>query len=273
LEPGDFSQRVTLASGQVFSPQRLINSGVNLANKNTLGRSWDIHAERVVGCTDCHYAINNPVFDTDADVTRPEHLQFDPRRMDFGEYLYRPLHQFANAGVETDTQFGGAERTCANCHDAASTHTWLPCAERHTSALACETCHIPTVYAPALEMVDWTALHADGTPLTLLRGVTTENGQTIVTGFEPVLLPYQDDDGSAKLAPYNLVTAWHWVYGDSARPVALRDLQAAWLPDGAYAPDILAAFDAVLSVGSWAFMLAVFAGDYMLAYFVRRLWN
>lgn len=30
---------------------------------------------------------------------------------------------------------------------------------------------------------------------------------------------------------------------------------------------------AVLSVGSWAFMLAVFAGGYLLAHFVRRLWN
>jgi hypothetical protein len=29
---------------------------------------------------------------------------------------------------------------------------------------------------------------------------------------------------------------------------------------------------AVLSVGSWAFMMAVFAGGYALAYFVRRLW-
>jgi uncharacterized membrane protein YedE/YeeE len=29
---------------------------------------------------------------------------------------------------------------------------------------------------------------------------------------------------------------------------------------------------AVLSVGSWAFMFAVFAGAYALAYFVRRLW-
>ena len=29
---------------------------------------------------------------------------------------------------------------------------------------------------------------------------------------------------------------------------------------------------AVLSVGSWAFMLAVFAGGYLLAWFVRRLW-
>lgn len=30
---------------------------------------------------------------------------------------------------------------------------------------------------------------------------------------------------------------------------------------------------AVLSVGSWAFMLAVFAGGYALAWFVRRLWQ
>lgn len=30
---------------------------------------------------------------------------------------------------------------------------------------------------------------------------------------------------------------------------------------------------AVLSVGSWAFMLAVFAGGYLLAHSVRRLWN
>lgn len=30
---------------------------------------------------------------------------------------------------------------------------------------------------------------------------------------------------------------------------------------------------AVLSVGSWAFMFAVFASAYALAYFVRKLWN
>lgn len=30
---------------------------------------------------------------------------------------------------------------------------------------------------------------------------------------------------------------------------------------------------ATLSVGSWAFMFSVFAGGYLLAYFVRRLWN
>ena len=30
---------------------------------------------------------------------------------------------------------------------------------------------------------------------------------------------------------------------------------------------------AVLSVGSWAFMFAVFAGGYLLAYFFRKAWN
>jgi hypothetical protein len=30
---------------------------------------------------------------------------------------------------------------------------------------------------------------------------------------------------------------------------------------------------AVLSVGSWAFMFAVFGGGYAIAWFVRRLWN
>jgi hypothetical protein len=30
---------------------------------------------------------------------------------------------------------------------------------------------------------------------------------------------------------------------------------------------------AVLSAGSWAFMFSVFAGAYMLAYFVRKLWS
>jgi hypothetical protein len=30
---------------------------------------------------------------------------------------------------------------------------------------------------------------------------------------------------------------------------------------------------AVLSVGSWAFAMAVFAGGYAVAWFVRKLWN
>ena len=54
-------------------------------------------------------------------------------------------------------------------------------------------------------------------------------------------------DGEQRLAPYNLISAWYWVYDDAngnTRPVRLADLQAAWFEDGAYAPDLLALFDA-----------------------------
>ncbi|NWF69947.1 MAG: cytochrome b/b6 domain-containing protein [Chloroflexi bacterium] len=229
----------TLLRGQVFSPQRISSSGLNIENKDTLTRVWDVHAERVVGCTDCHYALNNPVFDTQPNITGPDHLQFDPRRMDFGEYLRRPLHQFANSSGAAQSGFGGAARSCASCHDAVNTHTWLPYTERHFSAMTCETCHVPTLYAPALESVDWTVLSADGSPRMTYRGLD----DALIAGFQPVVLPTVGTDGATRLSPYNVVSRWYWVAADGT-PVSEADLRAAWLLDGAYAPEILAAFDA-----------------------------
>jgi thiosulfate reductase cytochrome b subunit len=49
------------------------------------------------------------------------------------------------------------------------------------------------------------------------------------------------------LAPYNLITAWYWVYDDAngnPRPVRLADLQAAWFASGQYAPEVLQELDA-----------------------------
>jgi hypothetical protein len=34
---------------------------MNLADKGT-HRSFDIHAERGLKCTDCHYSLNNPAY-------------------------------------------------------------------------------------------------------------------------------------------------------------------------------------------------------------------
>lgn len=237
-DPGQWS---TYTSGQVFSPQRMSNSGVNLQNKNHLSRSWDVHAERAVTCTDCHYSLNNPVFYVESDDTRPEHLEFDPRRMDFGEYLERPLHQFANASSSSLDRFEPSSRSCVGCHDPSSGHEWLPYVQRHINAVACETCHIPTLYAPTLETVDWTVIHPDSSPRTSYRGVGEDD---LLVGYQPVLLPQEQPDGSVLIAPYNLVTAWYWVYGAEARPVPLRDLQAAWLDGDAYHEDVLAALDA-----------------------------
>ncbi len=229
----------TLLRGQVVSPQRIANSGLNLEDKPELTRVWDVHAERVVGCTDCHYAINNPVYDTEPTGSRPAHLIFDPRRMDFGEYLHRPMHTLANSTAAQMAGFAGAERPCASCHDAASTHTWLPYTQRHMDVLACESCHIPELYAPALERVDFTTVHADGTPLMAYRGLEGD----LITGFQPVLLPAEGVDGGMRLSPYNLVSRWYWV-DSSGTPVSAADVQAAWLVDGAYAPEILTVFDA-----------------------------
>ena len=206
--------------------------------------------KKVVGCTDCHYSLNNPIYYQETDATRPDHLTFDPRRIDLGEYLYRPLHQFAkgeSAEGSLAPQFDNTLRRCESCHEVTSTHSWLPYTDQHMRALSCESCHIPKMYAPARQSNDWTVLNEDGTPETSCRGVEGEGltmANVLVTGFEPVLLPRQSADGDMRLAPHNLVSSWYWVYGDPERPVPYRDLQAGWLnEDGAYHEDILDVFD------------------------------
>lgn len=241
------NQWTTWTTGQVYSPQRISNSGMNISDKNELGHSWDIHAERAVNCVDCHYALNNPMFFVESEDSRPEHLVFDPRRMEIDEYINRPLHQFANGGYaysDTFSEFERAERSCESCHDAVSTHEWLAYPERHISALACETCHIPTLYAPALETVNWTVLNTDASPILSYRGLDNSSNPALITGYQPILLPQTQPDGSTKIAPFNLISSSYWVYGEPARPVPLRYLEAAWLANGVYQPEILVAFDA-----------------------------
>jgi thiosulfate reductase cytochrome b subunit/mono/diheme cytochrome c family protein len=231
----------TLTTGQVIAPGKIANSGVNVADKASLSRAWDIHAERGLSCTDCHYALNNPAY-YQAE-SRPAHLAFDPRRLEIGEYLQRPDHNLARGT-------NGTMRRCEGCHDAAKTHTWLPYAERHLAELACESCHIPQLYAPAAAAYDWTVLQADAAPRLEYRGVAGDTGTVadLITGYQPVLLPRQNEggsspDGEVKLAPFNLVTAWYWAEGDAAAPVSAATLQAAWFEGDAVAPQILRALD------------------------------
>ncbi len=245
LQIGDWS---TLTTGQIMSPQRLLNSGLNLADKGTLSRSWDIHLERVVACVDCHYALNNPVYYQPSGNSQLEHLLFDPRRLDFGEYLYRPLHQFAKGSSAQGSlapQYDNSLRRCDDCHSIEVTHNWLPYKDRHMDAVSCESCHIGQIYAPAQQAIDWTALQADGTPLNQYRGIDGPIGQpgSLITGYEPVLLPRENKDGSTTLAPHNLISTWFWVYGQPERPVRQQDLQTAWFDGDDYADEIVALFD------------------------------
>lgn len=238
----------TVTSGQIISPQRLADTGMNLHEKEQLDRSWDIHAERLVKCTDCHYSLNNPVYFQETEESRPDHLLFDPRRLELGEFLYQPLHQFARGESAHNTvapQLRDTMRRCDSCHSIDRSHDWLPYKYQHVRALSCESCHIPKMYSNALMQYDWTVLTEERSGMNSCRGIEgdPESFDALVTGFQPVLLPKANISGDTKLAPFNLVTSYFWVYGDPPRPVRMIDLESAWFDGEAYAGELLALFD------------------------------
>ena len=239
----------TVTTGQIIAGQKLSDSGMNLADKETLSRSWDIHAERLLNCTDCHFSLNNPVYYQEDENSRPEHLVFDPRRIEIGEYLQQPVHQFArgqSAQSSVSPELVDTMRRCESCHSTESGHDWLPYQERHFDSLSCESCHVPKMYSNALAQLDYTVLNLDSTPGKDCRGIDGDplSMNSLITGFEPVLLPRQDVDGNVKLAPHNLVSSWYWIYGDPPRPVRLQDLEAAYFDGEDYHAEILFVFDA-----------------------------
>jgi thiosulfate reductase cytochrome b subunit len=252
LDACDTSELQTATTGQVIASQKIAESAINLQDKNSLSRSWDIHAERGLKCTDCHYALNNPVHAQEAAGAMLSHLAYDPRKLEIGEYLRNPNHNLArgeSAQFTIEPELKGSMRRCESCHKAEETHgDWLPYSERHMEVVACESCHIPTLYAPALSSVDWTVLGADQGAVTECRGMEgTDTITGLVTGFQPVLMQRRNVDGDTQLSPYNLISAWYWVYEDSqgaTYPVPLADLKAAYFDGDGYASEVVQAFDA-----------------------------
>ncbi len=269
LNACDATQTQTATTGQVIASQKISESGLNLNDKASLDRAWDIHAERALKCTDCHFSLNNPAHALDKKAANPEHLTYDPRKLEIGEYLQMPEHNFArgvSAQFRIAPELKSTMRRCESCHDTGKAHAgWLPYNDRHMQVIACETCHIPKMYAPAYASVDWTVLRLDGSARTECRGivvetvhgnvstgsVSTDNVSTttnLVTGYQPVLMQRTDiEDGKTLLAPYNMVTSFFWIYenGDgNLRPVRKADLEAVYLSNGKYAADVLSAFDA-----------------------------
>jgi hypothetical protein len=232
--------RRSLSTGVVYSGQRVDQSALNLVGKDALGRSWDVHAERLVECSDCHYSPNHPAYREEGD-TRPDHLRFDPRKTALGAYLERPSHDFAKGasagGAVTDAN---RMRRCEGCHDPQAGHAFLPEGNRHFDALTCESCHVPEVPWTARQQLDWTALDADGAPLEDWRGTEggPEDPAALHAGYRPILLPRAELDGRSRLAPYHLSTTFVWVSGGA--PVPREALAAAW----ADVPALLPTFDA-----------------------------
>jgi thiosulfate reductase cytochrome b subunit len=238
----------TITTGQIISPQKMSDSGLNLADKNELNRSWDIHAERLLNCVDCHYSINNPLYYRESERTKPDHLLFDPRRVEIGDYLEKPLHQFArgnSAQSQVAPKLKDTMRTCESCHEVETTHEWLPYQESHLTALSCESCHIPKMFSSANMVQDWTVLLPGNLPNRECRGTTGDVNTmgSLLIGYEPVLIPQPDTTSKMVLAPHNLITTWFWVYGNPPRPVRVADLESAYFENVNYHPGIILRFD------------------------------
>jgi thiosulfate reductase cytochrome b subunit len=236
-------------TGQIISPQKLLNSGLNISGKEDMNYPFDVHSDRVVGCVNCHYSLNNPVYFRQREESRPVHLDFDPRRLTNADYLARPLHQFAKgkstlglAAADTENSL----RRCESCHDAENVHEWLPYKQRHFASLACESCHIPKLFGPGLQAVDWTMLDNNEQPLKQYRNVSGDPVavDSLIEGFRPLILPRANAGGDFRLAPFNLVTTWYWSAGDSPLPVSRAQLEDAIFMGGAYHPDLIKALDA-----------------------------
>ena len=234
-------------TGQIISPQKLLNSGLNISGKEDLNYPFDVHSDRVVGCVNCHYSLNNPVYFRQREESRPPHLDFDPRRLTNSAYLVRPLHQFAKGqsalGLAAYTT--NSLRNCETCHDAGNVHDWLPYKQRHFTSLACETCHIPKLFGPGLQSVDWTMLDSEAQPLKKYRNVEGDPVaiDSLIEGFRPLIMPKANARGDLQLTPFNLVTAWYWTAGDPAMPVSREQLENALFADGSYHPDLMSALD------------------------------
>ena len=242
------TRRMTSHTGEIISPQKISNSGLNIADKESLVHAFDVHADRVVGCVNCHYSLNNPESFQQRRESRPAHLDFDPRRLSSADYLERPLHQFAKGSSMHGLRQAANQnsmRRCESCHKAESVHEWLPYRKRHFASLACESCHVPKLYGPALQAVDWTLVDRDGEPLRQYRDVDGDpsTADSLISGFRPVMLPRESVNGERKLAPFNLVSNWFWTTGETPRKISSDELAGALYLDGKLHPRVAQVLD------------------------------
>jgi hypothetical protein len=216
VQLGNGNAWTTEKTGQVFSPQLVRLSAMNLEAKDQLDMPWDVHAERLVSCGDCHYSRG-----------RPERL----------------AGELADTSAPTTE---GSRRRCESCHSLTGTHTWLPEQDKHFKAVSCESCHVPKLQMAAQQSIDATVVRPNGRPQPAYRGIdgdAQDASTAYIRGYRPLLQVGTDAQGDHKVFPYNLVTRWFWVDQVSEKEVAADILTRAWISDGAYDKEIMQAFD------------------------------
>jgi thiosulfate reductase cytochrome b subunit/mono/diheme cytochrome c family protein len=226
---------MTRTEGAIFSAQDVSEALLNLAGRQKLSYPWDVHALKVLQCTDCHYAPNDPQH-LGAQTGTTALLRGEPRREKLSVYLQKPDHRLITSN-------------CQTCHDPLKGHAFLPYPARHFDMVACQSCHIPRQFGPAEHMVDATLLDESGSPLVAYRGLEGEptHLNTIYTqGSLPLLLPWRESGPSGtsvRLTPVNPVSRWYWASGDSQEPLPREVLAKALLVNGHYRPELVAALD------------------------------
>ncbi len=205
-------------TGRLFSNQKISKSSLNISSKNKLNNSWDVHAKRGMHCSDCHGSPNNPSF-SQIKKDSPAKLKFDARRGAISDYLYRPDHRLASAGIYITDKPAAKALDCSNCHESNHTNYWDGLSQKHFEKVSCQACHIPKIYSPVIKSMDVTLLNEDAEPLVSYRNVDSTG---LITPFSPLLLRREITDypdkrknyGSAYF-PFNIVTHTFWKDGNT----------------------------------------------------------
>ncbi len=226
-----FSQ--TRRSGVIFSRHPIRDSYLNIEGKDDKPYAWDVHAERLLSCADCHYPANSPKH-SKKEAEPLAHLRNDPRRMDLGDFLKKPDHRLLSS-------------KCTDCHDPMVIHEDLPYKQRHMERVSCQSCHVPEWTAPVARTIDATLPLADGGSQVEYWNADADRGKVAnvryVRRYQPFLLTALDDDGQSRVHAANMLTSWYWRGKEIDEPLSRELLMKAFFVDGELHPNLAAALD------------------------------
>ncbi len=222
-----------------------------IAGKEKMNYPWDVHAAKNLICIDCHFAPNNPARKQQEDVRK--NLRYSPVGESIAEYLKRPDHNFARGNIPPETvnvTRHNTMRGCGDCHEAEKTHAFLPYKRQHFDALACQTCHTPSVHFWAYRSDDWGFLMDTGTSRVTMRGIDGDivDPESVVTGYKPAYIVTPGKNQRPQIRPTNLITGVYWFDLDKKRPVFTWQVQQALFEqrpaegEWVYRPEVLKAF-------------------------------
>ena len=244
--------RGTEKAGWIYNGAKISDTeSPKIIGKEKMNFAWDAHAAKGMACIDCHFSPNNPGRMIQEDEKK--NLRYRPATLDPALYLKRPDHNFARGNIPPETvnlTRHNTMRSCGDCHEAEKLHAFLPYKTRHFQALACQTCHIPSVHFWAYRSDDWGFLMDTGTSRVTFRGIdgSIVDPESDITGYQPAYIPSPGKDGRPQIRPTNLITGVYWFDRTKNRPVFTWQVQQALFEDRPaegewkYRPEILKAF-------------------------------